>query len=100
MYYRAKFKCRIGIINILLITFKGIFLFYMHYYMMHVYTFFYREHSCETPSINAALGEAMRKARHDGRSRRKQLVRVNELASKRAGEFELAIMTNSPCAIP
>lgn len=46
------------------------------------------------PYINAALGEATREAaRHDTRSRRKQLVRVNELASERAGESEPAIMT-------
>lgn len=46
------------------------------------------------PYINAALGEATREAaRHDTRSRRKQLVRVNELASERAGESESAIMT-------
>lgn len=46
------------------------------------------------PYINAALGEATREAaRHDTRSRRKQLVRVNELASERAGESEPVIMT-------
>lgn len=53
-----------------------------------------QRHSCEMPYINAALGEATREAaRHDTRSRRKQLVRVNELASERAGESEPATMT-------
>lgn len=46
------------------------------------------------PYINAALGEATREAaRCDTRSRRKQLVRVNELASERAGESKPTIIT-------
>lgn len=43
--------------------------------------------------MNAALGEAMRSNPTRRRSRRKQLVRVNELAGERAGESELVITT-------
>lgn len=52
------------------------------------------------PYINAALGEATREAaRHDTRSRRKQLVRVNELASERAGESEPAYYDYALCVV-
>lgn len=43
--------------------------------------------------MDAVLGEATQSNSTRRRSRRKQLVRVNELAGERAGESELAITT-------
>lgn len=57
------------------------------------------EHLCASAPRSVKQRAKSSSTPTDRRPRRKQLVRVNELAGERAGESEPAIMTNSLCAM-